>query len=83
MTHAENKIFQLFDVLEYQRKYKPSFLSTGERILIHQERAAWYEVRRQQEEGNEDVKPRYRVPQRIQKKIDEIIYWLRINKRNQ
>lgn len=80
MTHAENKIFQLFDVLEYQRKYKPSFFSVGERIMIHQERAAWFDVRRKEYEGKESVEPSYQISASLQKKVDEIIHWLNINK---
>ena len=80
MTQAENKIFQLFDVLEYQRKYKPSLFSVGERIMIHQERAAWFDVCRKEYEGKENVEPSYQISASLQKKVDEITHWLNINK---
>jgi len=80
MKKALNRIMELLEVLQYASDYKPNHFTRGERIMIHQERAAWYDVLRRIEEGDRTAEPRYTLPAVIRKKVDEIITWQNIKK---
>lgn len=78
-----DRIHKLQEVLHYTREFKPSFFNTGERIMIHQEIAAWYGVMRRLEEGeNSEAEPRFVNHGKIFAKIEKVEQWLAIKNKH-
>ena len=76
------RIDLLTDVLNYRRVHKPSLLTAGEAIAIHQERAGWFMVLEAKYQGRTIPNPRAKVNARIELKIKDTQDWLHLKNQN-
>ena len=75
MTKVYNRITDLHEVLVYTAKHAPNRFTPGQRICIHQERAALFNV---VNPDHPDYKgePKYVAPAIVRKKITETLQWM-------
>lgn len=81
LKESRDRVILLLEVLAYQRINMPNYLSISERWQIHYERGSHY----QRMEGIKLDMPkplRFRVPDKIESKINHIITKMRTNGNN-
>lgn len=67
---------ELTDVLKYCANYAQDRFSTGERIVIHQERSALMVAMRKIKNEQEIIYPIYTMPTAVDIKITKTIEWM-------
>lgn len=79
---AQERFDDLTIALELSNQLKPSQFTVGERICIHQERGRQLALLSACKEGKLPEEITYRVPSKIEVKIQEILEWKKIWTKN-